>query len=373
MNSVIYVICFPDGNSYVGSTSNFSDRRRRHLRAALKDKYTTSSKLTVKLREHGICCIYVVASVFDKNDLHLVEAQVIETLRPTLNANIKPTKVHFHQDNVITGKPVGGYSSMLQCSKSLGVSRATLRKYGTLENYENAKAERKKSTSEKIKFGPPDPRGKSWLICSGAGWFNRSDVRVVGVNTYVKRRRAGWGEWDALTTPATEMGKIAKLCKKYGLTYQTYWQRKKKGANTLQALGILEFKTEVKMKKRTLTVGDKTRTIDAWAKEIGVTSQVIHQRIYNGWAPEEVVGIKLRPGAEKRKAKQPTRAPKQKPTYTYKGVTGTVTELARHFGEADSLIRSRLKRGYTIEEAFEMPLHWVKPRERKTDNESLSL
>ena len=48
--------------------------------------------------------------------------------------------------------------------------------------------------------------------------------------------------------------------------------------------------------------------------------------------------------------------------YTYKGVTDTITYLCERFGKRKGVVRNRLLRGYTIEEAMEMQL-WGKRNE----------
>lgn len=42
----------------------------------------------------------------------------------------------------------------------------------------------------------------------------------------------------------------------------------------------------------------------------------------------------------------------------YKGIEGTVAELATVFGEDPSCVRKRLKRGWSVERALEEPSRW---------------
>jgi predicted GIY-YIG superfamily endonuclease len=95
---IVYLIRFEDGASYVGATTNFSSRRRDHLRVASGGRWRTSSKLDQHLLLHPAPSIRVVASAFSRETLHLLEADVISSFSPTLNTVAKPTRIPHPKD-----------------------------------------------------------------------------------------------------------------------------------------------------------------------------------------------------------------------------------------------------------------------------------
>lgn len=368
MQPVIYQITFRDGSAYVGSTTRFSERRRSHLRSPFNKKHVTNQRLTEKLRQDGICCYFAVASALRKEDMHLVERDVIATFNPNLNDVREPTPVHFHAGPTKTSVAFGPYRSMSVAAKALGTNRTRLRRSGTYEKFledrarqarERARARGLAKLRRESKMGPPDPRKRPNLISNGEGWHFVSAVRQVGEKTVERRRKNGWTRWDSLTKPPQEPVRIASVCTRYGVTYPTFWARRNQGWTVMQALGLKPPppNEEKKVKKRTLTVQGQTKTLDAWAKQLGVSTQVLHQRIHNKWTPEEIVGLALRPQAQARQLREqtPKKPPRKRATYTYKGVTGGVSDLCRAFGVPDSVVRSRLASGYDIEYAIEMP------------------
>jgi len=371
MRPTIYLITFRDGSSYVGSTTQFAQRRRSHLKSHLNKKHVTNRALTEKLRQHEMCCYYAVASSLRKEDMHLVERDVIATLNPDINEVREPTPVYFHEGPTKTAVPFGPYTSISAAAKALGTNRTRLRKSGTYEqfllerdNWKQTAAQAGARAKDKVvsKIGPPDPRRRQGVISNGEGWHLVSEVRKVGKNTEERRRKKGWGRWEAITTPPqgpSDRASVAGVCRRHGVNPATYLNRRTRGYTTLQALGMVPpppTNTEKQVKKRTLTVQGQTRTLDSWAKQLGVTTQVLHQRIHNKWTPEEVVGLVMRPHAQARQLrKQAAKPTKKRATYTYKGVTAGVSELCRVFGVPDSVVRSRLAAGRSIEEAIEMP------------------
>lgn len=45
------------------------------------------------------------------------------------------------------------------------------------------------------------------------------------------------------------------------------------------------------MKQRIIVAGGKRGTIKAWAKLLGVTTNVIHARLHAGWTEAQAVGV----------------------------------------------------------------------------------
>jgi hypothetical protein len=92
MKYVIYKMSFQDGSFYIGSSSNYTRRREHHRRQA-----RMCSGVNRKVREKvasGLKFEFnVVAQSFTREALHLVEGDVIATLRPDLNVNMQPQKI----------------------------------------------------------------------------------------------------------------------------------------------------------------------------------------------------------------------------------------------------------------------------------------
>lgn len=133
------------------------------------------------------------------------------------------------------------------------------------------------------------------------------------------------------------------------------------------------------MKKVLLTVDGKTRTLDGWAKELGVTTAVLHARRSAKWTDRQVVGIdpnpqqlrvaktKARQNAE-RAARVKVRTVPPKPerpsvkTYTVAGITGTIEQLAEHFGVTPALANGRRLKRWAPEHWFLPPRTAVAPQ-----------
>lgn len=84
MKPTIYRIEFPDGQFYIGSTVNFSRRRRNHLESSRR-RDAVNRKLQAEFDSHPVCAIYQIASGFDRETLHLLEQQIIDQECPPLN------------------------------------------------------------------------------------------------------------------------------------------------------------------------------------------------------------------------------------------------------------------------------------------------
>ena len=363
MRAVIYAITFPDGSCYVGSTVNFSARRRQHLGAIHKDKHTTNRLLTAKLRQFGICCIFQVAAALDADKVHLVEADVIAALRPDLNVVVEPTPVYRAPAGASTNsRPFGPYPSINAAAKALGTNRTRLRKAGSYEAFVQPKPYRPRE-----KYGPPDPRKNGNHAFVDGGWYRREDLRAQhGMGRKALNRRIREGA--PLSARPERAAPLTRVCRRYGVSKHYYRAARTRGATIRQALGLDPTPPgrRPKVKKRMLTAAGTTMPLDAWAKKIGVRPGVIHSRLGLGWTVEQAVGVEPSPAKLKvaaRAAAKAARPPRgrQAKQHTVRGVTGTVEDLCKVFDAPVARVGSRVDRGWTLEEALiigKLPPNW---------------
>lgn len=361
MPGTIYTIEFPDGSAYVGATFNFSKRRRVHLRAAHRDKYKTSNALTAKLREFPCCAIYALASSLRDDELHLVEADVIASRNPSLNTVRVPSPIHRHSGLPIhNGRPFGPYPSIAAAAKALQTNRTRLREFGS---YEAFLAHRKRPQPPRrtdARVGPPDPRKQTTLVFINGGWHRRREVREtlgLGVKAFRTYLRTGKGY-----EPPTP-GAFARLCHKHNITKPTYKARRASGATVRQALGLdpLPPRKPSKVKQRILTCHGRSATLNVWAKRMGIPPNRIHARLNMGWTEAQAVGLDPSPSQAKAAQRPPVEPKRKRQVYTVLGITGTLHDLAKVFPVSAPGMRSRLEKGWTIEEAAlipRLPLGW---------------
>jgi len=91
-----------------------------------------------------------------------------------------------------------------------------------------------------------------------------------------------------------------------------------------------------------ITVRGKTKTLQQWADEIGISKSTLRDRLAAGWSKSEAVSI---PGGV------PTDNAKSR-MLTYRGKTKCVAEWARELGLRPATIAQRLSRGATDEQAL---------------------
>lgn len=159
--------------------------------------------------------------------------------------------------------------------------------------------------------------------------------------------------------PPVEGTSTAGVCRRYNTAYHVFKDRKRRGWNTLQALGLTPPPPQrtPQVRKATMTLQGVTKTLDAWELTTGTKKATLVARKKFGWTDEQVLG--LAPSAQTnrenmaRAVREEIEAKRQAKSITYKGVTGGISAVCRHFGVPDSQIRSRLKLGWTLEQAFE--------------------
>lgn len=261
MKPVIYRIDFPDGNFYVGATTDFSGRRKHHLQ---RNRPAANKKLAEQFQKHHTACVYQVASLLPGQPLLELESMYIQQERPTLN------------------------TWLTQCKRLDGRTAlsSVLRRYN------------------------------------------------VDQVLYIHRRKTGWTLHEALNLKPRTPPKRPKV------------------------------------KQRIIEVGGRSMPLKAWAKLAGVSPGVIHSRLGNGWTEAQAVGVEPPPSSEKRQRAATKRAEKAarppKPTYTVRGFTGTIPEIARHFNLTHQLVYGRRKLGWD-------PDDWAAPlteRDPATDRMS---
>lgn len=378
MQPTIYRIEFPDGQFYVGATVNFSERRRTHLRHSRKNK-SVNAKLQSAFDTHRMCGIYEIASGFSRNSLHELERLVIAQWQPPLNVNRCPTPLPEKYSG--KSKSWGPYACLRDAAACLGVSYVAVKKAAQRMSYDEYTA-KLSARNPNARVGPPDPRKLSELIFVLGGWYRRKDVCKVSSSTAQARRRSGWGFEASHTVPAGGDNPILKkrsskesICLRYGISYPTYYARRKLGWSLYEALGLRTRQQErkvSKVKKVVLTVNGKTRTLDGWAKDLGVSTGTLHGRRSAGWSDAQVVGLAPPPAKVKKQKRSDdeqmareeqeqallaTGEPRWKLGLPFEldGETATLSEHCRRKGVTYALVRNRLLNGWPMDAAFDPP------------------
>jgi DNA-directed RNA polymerase specialized sigma24 family protein len=108
---------------------------------------------------------------------------------------------------------------------------------------------------------------------------------------------------------------------------------------------------------RTITHNGQTHTLREWAALLGIHYSTLTSRLRAGWTIEEALGDKQRP------RKCGIQSPNAR-LITYKGRVDTLRGWARRAGLNDQTLCGRLSDGWTIEEAIETPLREHSLRKR---------
>lgn len=107
---------------------------------------------------------------------------------------------------------------------------------------------------------------------------------------------------------------------------------------------LLEIRPRTRRGVRTVTYNGETRTIAEWAKVLNKQPTSIHARYATGrYTPAQILGL----------------APIEiAVAYVYTrsdGESGTMDEWAERLGKARTTLEARLRRGWEIDDAFELP------------------
>lgn len=115
-----------------------------------------------------------------------------------------------------------------------------------------------------------------------------------------------------------------------------------------------DYKTQERNKSSNVVLSHAGRSmvISAWADELGVSHQVISQRLRRGWSVEDALTI---PPGKAFNWRGTTH--KDAATLTFDGRTQTYRQWADELGVSTATILSRLKRGWTVERALTTPKH----------------
>lgn len=319
MKPVTYKIEFPDGSSYIGATTRFSERRRQHLKS--KSRGAVNTRVAAKFERFPVCGIYVVACALSLDDLQELEAQLIAQEKPELNVNWLPTRVVLggHASN---GKPFDPYKSISRAARALGTNRTRLRAFPSYDDYLAHKQTR--TTTPYKKVGPPDPRRNTALVRLESGWYERSVVRRVHPCTVRKRVKRGMTLEQALTTPYTPPAKK---------------ERPPKMSHKLH-----------------ITVGDTSLTIKGWSKKNGVPESTIHARRRYGWSDAEAVGE-----AERQRERVGPKPPTQKQLAAMEAAKRKAERAERKAQDKAKREDAALRRLMKQREAVEQRLRETRP------------
>lgn len=158
MIPTVYKIEFPDGKFYIGSSVNFPERRRTHLRHGARGK-AVNPLLAEQFRTYPICAIYQIATGFNRETLHELEAQIMLLENPTLNL-IVPTPLPAYYDG--SAKPFGPYASIREASQRIPCCYGTLKRLHQKFTYEQVMDRLANGAPKKIqpRLKPPKTQGK---------------------------------------------------------------------------------------------------------------------------------------------------------------------------------------------------------------------
>lgn len=151
-------------------------------------------------------------------------------------------------------------------------------------------------------------------------WSQRYEISR---STVLSRIRRGWNPVKAVVTPAGSLP---------------------------QGPGWISRKAQMShaSNARRVTIGNETHTVSEWAERYGISKWTVFARIYRGWDPAEAVTTP--PGEGPRRSQK---RPKRRKLIEAFGRAQTVTEWARETGLSRQVIAYRLRAGWDPEEAMQ--------------------
>jgi hypothetical protein len=96
-----------------------------------------------------------------------------------------------------------------------------------------------------------------------------------------------------------------------------------------------------------ITFQGRTQNISAWASELGLDASNLAWRLRNGWPVEQALTTTPHTGNRTRKTRQVL--------IEYKGKTQCISHWAKEYGLSNALLRLRLSKGWTMEDALTTP------------------
>ncbi len=362
MTPTVYKIEFPDGSCYIGSTVDFSSRRKTHLRHGARGE-AVNPRLAAEFRKYPVCGIYPVAECKTREALHIVEQQVMFDEQPSLNMHISPTPIPAAWDG--NAKPLGAFPSVRAASAALGVPYPRMKRLARGSNFDLPKILEKISEKDAAKdrnkttgTHPLDPRKNQALINLGSGWERRSGLMAsagVSAAMYKARRKRGWSAEDALTTPRRPVlvgPPKPRMLNEYkemspGVPVYLYKSRLRSGWTEAQALGLEARNVEPKVRRRNITLAGVTKTLDQWCVDLGIRKSVVSSRLGLGWTEPQALGVEDVPRIAARAARQRAEAErKQRKRVTLGPLSGSLTSVAAALETTPYGLSKLLKRGY---------------------------
>lgn len=187
------------------------------------------------------------------------------------------------------------------------------------------------------------------LSLTTSQWADRLGITV----RQLRWRLARWPVERALTEPRTEcllrsgnvIKNAAEWARQIGITQQLLHMRMRRGYTLEEVLDWDNARSAPALH----TVGDRSMTLSMWAVASGLAPSTLRVRMYRGMTLEEA--ISTAPGA--------TREYKD---VTVNGEAQCLSEWARRLGISREAIRSRIMTGWTPEEACSTPKGQTPPR-----------
>lgn len=118
-----------------------------------------------------------------------------------------------------------------------------------------------------------------------------------------------------------------------------------------------EVQARATTRTRTITYDGRTMCLLDWAREKGISHQVLRYRILKGWSVEDALNSPPDVHVQRR-------SPEHTRMLTYAGKTQTVTAWSRERGMSLAVLRHRLNSGWSIEDALTKP---VEPRKKRSN------
>ena len=151
---------------------------------------------------------------------------------------------------------------------------------------------------------------------------------------------------DEITVNGKTFKSFSEACRYYNLNYSMVWNRLNKGWTIEEAFGLIE--KEFHHHRKEITLNGKTfNSIIEATKYYNLNTNLVQKRLSRGWTNEEAFGLVKRKGKRKygNKRKQ----------ITIEGRTfNSINEAVKYYNLNYNKVWSRLNKGWTIEEAFEL-------------------
>lgn len=180
-----------------------------------------------------------------------------------------------------------------------------------------------------------------------AKWITK--LRTIWPNGY-NSTKGGSGNFKGIEVKykGVVYGSYTQLASRYGINGETLKLRLKQGMDLKSAI---ETKGHLLYRKCSVA-GRKFKSHKAAAEHYGLNNKIVHQRMTGGWTLRQALGIDKR--------KESKTAPK---SVSVGGIEfSTLTDAANHFGLTHGAVGVRKKLGWTVEEAY-----GLKKRVPKTD------